>query len=73
MKGALSAPEGKQGQAEDVATGVRVPWLLCTPLSSPRVRESICLLVLVIRLGQLLQGQNQGLSERLTLGTILPS
>lgn len=73
VKGALSAPGGKQGQAEDGGPGMGVLWLFCTPLCSPRVRKNICLLVLVVRLGQLLQGQNQGLSESPTLGNILPS
>ena len=48
-------------------------WLLCAPPLLPRVRESICLLRLVVWTGQLLCGQSQGLSKSLTLGTIFPS
>lgn len=78
MKGALSAPRGRQGQAGDGVPGVGRSldppvWLLCTFPLLPGVRESICLLRLVVRLGQLLQGQNRGLSDTLTLGTIRPS
>lgn len=78
VKEALSAPGDREGEAGDGAPGVGALWILSSGCSAPlpplpRARESICLLRLVVQLGQILRGWSWGLSESPTQGTMFPS